>query len=329
MNPIISVIVPVYNVENFIQKSIKSLINQTFKDFEVLVVDDGSTDKSIAIAKKTVNNDKRFIFLEKENGGLSDARNFGIEKAKGKYLAFLDSDDFFDKTYLEQMYMKIIKEDADICICDIELVKEDGSYIRTQKNRYQNTISGFEAFIDDIQTISIISMAPNKLYKKELFQDIQYPKGWYYEDRATTYKLFLNSKKISFVNKSLFYYLQREGSIMNGLSQKKIDDKFAVINSIKEYLLKKNIFSKYQKEFMVCYLLNVPLAGAVQIAMYSDNYNQQISEYILRVDKDYFTFKNILLLRKNHLKKMFALLLLKLNKKFFKYLAVKEKEKSF
>lgn len=329
MEPIISVIVPVYNVEKFIKKSIESLINQTFKEFEVLIVDDGSEDKSIEIAKKIASNDNRFIFLTKENGGLSDARNYGIERAKGEYLSFLDSDDYFDSQYLEKMYNKIKKENADICVCDIELVKENGDFIRIQKNAYSHTISGEEAFLDDIQTISIISMAQNKLYKKELFDTVEYPKGLYYEDRATTYKLFLNSKKVTFVNETLFFYVQRDGSIMNSLNQKKIDDRFLVIDSIKNYLISNNIFDKYEKEFIICYLLNVPLAGSSMIAMYSNEYDREINNFLNKIDNNYFNLENILLLKTNHIKKMVALLLLKLNKNIFRYFLVKEKSKSF
>lgn len=329
MEKLISVIIPVYNVENFIKRSIESLTNQSFTNFEALVIDDGSTDNSINIAKEIAGNDKRFIFLTKENGGLSDARNYGIERANGKYLSFLDSDDYFDDYFLEKMYHKTINENADICICDICLVKEDGGFIRNQKSKYINTISGEEAFTDNIQSISITSGAQNKLYKKELFEDTKYPKGLYYEDRATTYKLFLKSNRVAFVNESLFFYVQREGSIMNGLSKKKLDDRFIVMESINDYLKEKNIFDKYQNEFKICYLLNIPLSGASMIAMYSNEYNKEINNFLRRADTNYFDLTNIFLLKKNHTKKMIALLLLKLCPSIFKYLLIKEKSKNF
>ena len=328
--PIISVIMPVYNVEKFIQKSIVSLLNQTFLKFEVLVVDDGSEDESIKIAKRAAGSDRRFIFLTKKNGGLSAARNYGIDKASGKYLSFLDSDDYFDKSFLEKMYSKIIQDNSDICVCDVTLVKENGDFIRYQKVKYKRAISGFDAFLDNIQTVSIISMAQNKLYKKKIFDgDNKYPEGLYYEDRATTYKLFFNSKRICFVNEPLFFYVQRKGSIMNGIDQKKIDDRFIVINSIKKYLKGKNIFHQYKKEFIICYLLNVVLSGSVQIAAYSKKPRKELLSYKARFNKKYFTYKAIFLLKKTSTKKMLILILLKLSYRIFIYYASKEKKKIF
>lgn len=325
----ISVIVPVYNVEDFIKKSICSLKEQTFTDFEVIIVDDGATDNSINIAQENTKNDPRFIYVSKINGGLSDARNFGINLAKGEYLAFLDSDDYYSPFFLEKMYNKIIEDNADICICDIELVKENYESIKVIKNKYIKPISGLIAFKDNLSNISISSGAQNKLFKKDLFSDERFPKGLYYEDRATTYKLFLKSKKITFLNEALFYYLQRNGSIMNGLSNKKLDDRFIVLDSIKQYLQKEGIFIDNIKGYICCYLLNVILSGSAQIAMYSTDYNKEIGIYLSRIDKKMFTIRNILSLRKEHFKKMIALLILKYNKKIFRYITMREKTKKF
>lgn len=328
-SPKISVIVPVYNVENYIKRSIQSLLDQTYTNFEALIVDDGSKDRSIDIAKKLVKDDERFLFFIKENGGLSDARNFGLGKASGKYISFLDSDDYFDRFFFEKMIYKLINDNSDVCICDIDLVKEDGSFISSRKTFYDKKISGVDAFIDNLQTISIVSMAQNKLYKKELFKEIRYPKGLYYEDRATTYKLFLKSNSVSFINQSLFFYVQRKGSIMNGLNQKKIDDRFIVIDSIKKYLQENNIYKTYDREFKNCYLLNVPLAGASMIAMYSNDYKVEIKNFLNKTDNKIYSLKNIILLGKIHKLKALALLLLKLQPILFKKLLVKFKSRNF
>jgi len=326
--PLISIIIPVYQVEQFIENTIKSILVQTFTNFEVLIVNDGTKDNSIVVAKEITKNDTRFIYIEQDNSGLSMARNNAIDIAKGEYISFVDSDDYLDSRHYEYMYNQIIKDDADICVCDIALVREDTTYITGRKNKYIVPISGEEAFIDEIQAISILSVAVSKLYKRRLFDDIRYPKGLYFEDKGTTYKLFLKSKKVSFVNKELYFYTQRQGSITKGLSTKKIDDRIIILRDMKDYLIDRQIYSKYEKEYTVCYLLNIPLALATLIAIYSDDYEKQQKEFLTRVDKDIFTYKNILSVRKTSTKKMLGLLLLKINYKLFKPIAINQKQKS-
>ena len=322
MNPKVSIIVPVYEVEDYIGKCIKSLLEQTYKDFEVLVVNDGTKDNSIKIANEIVKDDHRFIFLDKENGGLSDARNFGIKQAKGEYLSFLDSDDYFDKEFLTKMINKITSDKADIVICDVALVDEKYHLIREQKNIYSHPIEGKKAMFD----ISILNMAQNKLYKKKLFDEIQYPIGYYYEDRATTYKLFFKAKTISFLNESLFYYLQRNNSITRGLNQQKLDDPLKILAEIETFFKKHKIYDEYRYKFIQNYLLTI-LSSSVQIASFSDNYLLDIQKYIQRVDKDIYTIKNIYLLKDITKKKMLALLLLKFKSyKLFKLLSIREKQ---
>jgi glycosyltransferase involved in cell wall biosynthesis len=320
MKPEISIIIPVYEVEKYIEKCINSLQEQTYKNFEALIINDGTKDNSINIAKEIVSNDSRFIFFDKDNGGLSDARNYGIERSKGKYICFLDSDDYYDKDFLKIMYNKIVEEKSDIVICDIVLVNENYEKIRDQKNIYQYSISGKEALLD----MSILNMAQNKLYKKELFDDIKYPVGYYYEDRATTYRLFYKSNKISFVNEILFYYLQRTNSITRGLNQQKLSDPLKILEEIKEFLFENNIYERYREKYIQNYLLTI-LSSSVQIADFSLNYSKDINSYLKQINNKIFSFKNIYLLRDNP-KKMLALYLLKFNKNLFKILAKKEKK---
>jgi len=327
-NTKISIIIPVYQVEQFIENTIRSILLQTFTNFEVLIVNDGTKDSSIIIAKKITKNDKRFIYIEQENSGLSMARNNAIDIAKGEYISFVDSDDYLDSRHYEYMYNQIIKDEADICVCDIALVREDTSYIIGRKNKYVFPISGEEAFIDEIQAISILSVAVAKLYKRRLFDNIRYPQGLFFEDKGTTYKLFLKSSKVSFVNKELYFYTQRQGSITKGLSSKKIEDRIIVLKDMKKYLIERHIYTKYEKEYTVCYLLNVPLALATLIAIYSDDYEKQQKEFLKRVDMRFFTYKNIFSVRNTSTKKMIGLLLLKISHRLFKPIAVKQKLKS-
>lgn len=134
ITPYISIIIPVYGVEKYIKKCLESVLLQTFTDFECLVIDDGSTDNSINIAKEAVAKDPRFIFLNKKNGGVASARNYGIKHAKGKYIAFIDSDDYVEPDFLLLPLTTIEAEDSDICMFSINYVAEDGTHFKTQHN---------------------------------------------------------------------------------------------------------------------------------------------------------------------------------------------------
>ncbi|HEF8786834.1 TPA: glycosyltransferase family 2 protein, partial [Providencia alcalifaciens] len=133
-NPEISVIIPVYNVENYIEKCITSVKLQSFTDFECIIIDDGSPDNSIDIAKNLIHDDTRFLIYSKKNAGLGPARNTGLDYANGKYIVFIDSDDYIEKDYLLDLITKIKLEDADICTCDVKLVDGNGNKIKEVKN---------------------------------------------------------------------------------------------------------------------------------------------------------------------------------------------------
>lgn len=319
-NELISVVIPVYNVENYISKTIDTLLQQTYRNFEVLVINDGTQDNSIEIAKKVVGDDNRFVFFDKENGGLSDARNYGIERANGKYITFLDSDDYYDQYFLERMYNKIVLENAEIVLCDVALVKENYEIISHKLNKHKETISGLDALLD----ISILNMAQNKLYRKELFDDIKYPLGYFYEDRATTYKLFYKSHRIAFVNESLFYYLQRENSITRVLNEKKLSDPLKILKEVKLFLESKNLFNDYKKKYIQTYLLAV-INSCVMIANYSDSFEDDLDSYLSSLDKQFFSLKTIHFLGEYEFKRMLALYLLFISTSLFKHLAIKQK----
>lgn len=317
----ISVIVPVYNVDKYIEKCISSLLDQSFQNFEVLIIDDGSTDSSIEIAQRLIGGDSRFTIYTKENGGLSSARNFGIRKAKYDYLSFLDSDDYFHPHFLHKMYERAIVENADVVISDLLLVDEKGMVLREHRSMHSDSISGIIACRENLLATRLISMAQNKLFRKSLFEDIEFMEGVFYEDRATTYKLFLRSKTVAFVPEFLFYYLQRPGSIMNGISEKKILDRAIVVNSIKQYLVEKDVFSDCENEYISCYLLNAVLSPCVQIAIYHDSPRLRIEELLRNCDWDKFSTSNIFKLFSVSRSKALALLVLKTSVYGFVFLA--------
>ena len=235
--PKISVVVPIYKVEKFLERCLISIKEQTFTDFEVLIIDDGSPDKSPEIAEEFCKTDERFTVYHKENGGLSDARNYGIERAKGEYISFIDSDDHVNKNFLREMYELCVKHDADMSYC-----KYMYSYFNTgiKLPRPSKAKTGVmdrdEALSNLIKDTMFQSYAWNKLYKTSLFldNDIRYP-YMYFEDIATTARLLYKSNKLAITSKHLYYYEKRFGSIVGTMNAEKISDYWRSILSERNY----------------------------------------------------------------------------------------------
>lgn len=236
----VSVIVPFYNVEKYIDKCLNSLVNQTLEDIEIIIVNDGSKDNSETIAREYASKYKnKIIYLEKENGGLSDARNYAIPYATGEYIAFLDSDDYVEVNMYEQMYEKAKKENADIVECDFlwEYPKEK---IESKGRIYKDK--------HDI-LLNARVVAWNKLIKKELIEKtkIKFPYGLRYEDVEFFYKLIPYINKLDIVNKPFVHYVQRDNSISNSQNSrtKEIID---ILDNVINYYKKNAIYEEYRNE---------------------------------------------------------------------------------
>lgn len=215
-NVILSIIVPIYNVEKYLRNCIDSILNQTFEEFELILVNDGSPDLSLEICREYEKKDERIIVVDKENGGLSDARNVGIDIAKGKYIGFVDSDDWVEKSMYETLVYILEKYNADIAQC--EYIRAENENIK-KKNEDKIVEKCFdrELALDNLYnelTVSTV-VAWNKIYKRELFDNIRYPKGKLHEDEFTTYKLIDRANKIAYINKKLYYYRDTPNSIVN------------------------------------------------------------------------------------------------------------------
>lgn len=220
---LISIIVPVYNVEQYLSKCIESLTKQTLKDIEIILVNDGSTDDSVRICKEYMSRDNRIKLINKINGGLSDARNEGIKIAKGKYIGFVDSDDWVDINMYNNLYDIARKSKADIVQCDFLMVYDE-------KFSLSDTLEGKKVYIQEpieylykgeyVKNIVVW----NKIFKKELFDEIEFPVGKVHEDEFTTYKLLMKAKLMVETDFKMYFYRQREGSITNsGFSIKRLD----------------------------------------------------------------------------------------------------------
>lgn len=212
----ISIIVPVYNVEKYIEQCLLSIQNQSFRDFEVLIVNDGSTDNSASICKRFCETDNRFMLYSQPNGGLSAARNTGIRRAQGELLLFVDSDDYIHPQMCEILYQNMDFCQADISICGFRRIKEETkNYFDLSAEQKLDVCSGKEGCRNIYAGRSVESVvAWNKLYKRELFRDILYPEGKIHEDEFVTYKLLYFAKRVVYTNLELYYYMQRSDSIM-------------------------------------------------------------------------------------------------------------------
>ncbi|MDC6078319.1 glycosyl transferase [Limosilactobacillus fermentum] len=285
--PLVSIVVPIYNVQDFVEKCIKSILKQTFQDFELLLVNDGSTDNSIKVCKQYMHKDERIRILNKENGGLSDARNYGIDRAKSDYVVFVDGDDYVDERFIEELYKSITNEKSEIAICGYIGVTNDGEMINEVSLNEPNNLSfitGKELLRYSYKPRGVVNeVAWNKIYKKEVFDGVRFTKGKYYEDSYILASLYWNIKKISLVKENLYFYVQRSGSITNSaISKKKVMD----ANELR--LNRINFFYSKDREL---YLLAVDeylywIAGVVA-EIYQDNEFKDIIEYLQRQFRKY------------------------------------------
>lgn len=224
--PLISVIVPVYRVEKYLERCVKSILSQTYKNLEVILVDDGSPDQCPAICDACAEKDARVKVIHQENKGLSGARNAGIDAASGEYLAFVDSDDYVSPHFIEELYQLLQDTGCAIGQCRFSYVKGDGL---VDEGDSAFCIYRGESLMEQLygpeEKATCFVVAWNKLYRAELFKEtgIRYPEGRIHEDEATTYRLFHEAKKLAFLDRALYgYYTENGGSITSVFSAKRL-----------------------------------------------------------------------------------------------------------
>lgn len=214
MKPLISVIVPIYNVEKYMKKCVDSIINQTYKNLEIILVDDGSPDNCPQICDEYAKQDSRIKVIHKENGGLSDARNAGMKIATGEYVSFIDSDDYISDDFVETLYTTMKTENSDIVECDIVKFEDGTTPVIEKDNCEINSFSTEKGLSLLIAENKFHQHVWNKLYKSEFGLKIPFEKGKLNEDEFWTYQIFGQAEKVTKINKSMYFYLQRSGSIM-------------------------------------------------------------------------------------------------------------------
>lgn len=281
----ISIILPVYNVESYLERSLQSILKQSLPLFELITVNDGSTDTSGEICEAYAQKDQRIRLIHQENQGLSMARNKGLEVATGEYVLFVDSDDYLHQDLLKVLYHNLKKHQADVSISNYELVYEGESGRETAP--YENNIKVLEPIeavkeiVQESRTQMIIAWG--KLYKKSLFEEVKYPRGKVHEDEFVTYKVFYQSKRIVVTDAKLYFYWQRKESITgDSYSLKRLDKLKGLEEAI--YFFEAKAEKDLAHQARARYLLNI------QIGYYKVKYEMDKETKVLAaLQKEYET----------------------------------------
>lgn len=221
---LISIIVPVYNVEQYLDKCVESIVSQTYKNIEIILVDDGSPDSCPTMCDDWAKKDDRIQVIHKENGGLSDARNAGLKIAKGNYIAFVDSDDWIDQRYIQYLYKAIQQTNAEISACDIcKVNNETETKSVIAESLEVQLYTSQEAIKDILNNRRFRAVVWNKLYKREILRGEQFEIGRFHEDEFFSYRLYDKAENLAFLELSLYNYRQRSGSIMTLVSIRHLD----------------------------------------------------------------------------------------------------------
>ena len=321
----ISLIIPIYNVEAYLDKCLKSVEEQSYKEAQVILVNDGSTDSSLKIAEKYASRNENFHLYTTPNGGQGAARNFGLEKAMGEYVVFLDSDDYLATNCLEKLLLAIEKEKSDMAVCACYNVTEDGKILSLWENNVKNeTLS-----LEKEPTILFNRPSPwGKIFRRSLFDSLKFENGVWYEDMRLIPKIYAEANRITYIEDPLFFYVQREGSTMNNakaLRNLEIIDAFEdLISHYKE----KGIYERYREEFGFLLIDHIAVAAMTRVissgAAEKKEVLQKLEEYLSRFENLYEN-KYLALLGKNkklilffNRRRLFFLtrLCMKLKKKF-------------
>lgn len=240
--PLVSIIIPVYNVKKHIKRCIKSVENQTYKNLEIILVDDGSTDGSGDLCKELLKQDDRIIMVSQSNKGLSAARNAGIDICHGDFITFVDSDDVIEKDYVEYLLGLLLENKSDFSICAHKEIKNNKTFHDCGKGLSEKQYTPEECLKDMLNERGFTVSAWGKLYSKKLFKNIRFPEGKLHEDLSTTYKLILQSKKITYGQEPKYLYYQNKTSITNsGFNEQKL----SIIDQTDEMC--KEILQQYPK----------------------------------------------------------------------------------
>lgn len=288
---LISIIVPVYNVENYVLKCLESISMQTYTNIEVILVDDGSTDNSLDICIKFAESDKRFQIFSKKNGGLSDARNFGMKYATGDEITFVDSDDIIESHMIQYLHDLKNKMHAEISVCNCThcYSYENVKYVKATDEKIMKSE---EAICELLYQKSFLVSAWTKLYDKKLFESIKFPVGMIYEDSAIMYRLFDEANNIAYGNACLYGYFHREDSLTTNKFSYKNFDILYICDELEKYFDDRSVaIKKAAKSYKISACLRIYM-NSPRDEQYMETI-KQCQNYIENNCKDVLHDKNI------------------------------------
>lgn len=291
---LISVIVPVYNVEKYLSRCIDSIINQTYKNLEIILIDDGSTDGSSAICEKYKDIDKRVKVVHKQNGGLSDARNTGMKIAKGDLITFVDSDDSLIYNIYDNIVKKMQKDCVDIACFGYKRINEDNDImqeVKFKEDKVYEDNTKFELLYQGYY-YSFACVAWNKIYKKEIFKDIMFPIGKYNEDEYIVHEIFYKANKIGIYSDEGYLYRQRKNSITQTYNIKRLDVIQALKNRL-EFIDKKNLSSEFYQQTLNIFLYSIIQHYRKIEACYLENDKNEIQKSLIKDFQKYYCKLNL------------------------------------
>lgn len=289
----ISVIIPVYKVEEYLKTCIDSVINQTYEKLEIIIVDDGSPDLCGKICDDYAQLDSRIIVIHKQNGGLSDARNAGMKVASGEYITFLDSDDWWKENFCEYALQHLKKYKADLYALSLLKISEDGCELSQNHLLTVDVMTPEQAIYSMFDPKKIPWCAQAKLYKRELFEGVEYPVGKLMEDKATTYKIFSKCTTIAFEDNPLYVYLVRDGSIMRSKFSERQMDSLEIQLELNSF-----IEANYPQAVQRTHAHSVRMSLSLLCQMISSRYNDKsIEDRLLKCmyenRRDFFIEKTV------------------------------------
>lgn len=263
----ISIIVAVYNIESYVARCIESLLRQKFQEIEILLIDDGSTDKSGEICRMYAEKDSRIRYIYKENGGLSDARNRGVQEASGNWISFVDGDDYIHSDMYRILYEGVRRSDVKLGICSFQTFSEGetpSEAVSQEKGEVWESENIVRLLFTDRRTDIVISCC--KLFHYSLFRDFSFPKGRYREDEFSTYRFWFKTDRVYYTQQKLYYYYQRPNSILHQSNVKKETDYYDALierheffrqKRVPEDILKKDACFCMTQLYNACFIRNV------------------------------------------------------------------------
>ena len=235
-DPLISIIIPCFNAEKTLEKCLKSVVQQSYANLEIIIIDDGSTDETSLIYNKFQSNDERILVLKQQNSGVSKARNTGVKAATGDYICFVDSDDWAELNYCSELYSLLVGENADISIVEASYEDENGNVLCSKPTSEEKIFDGNRALVLLLEDREIQSHPWGKLFKADLLKNVHFPENLKcFEDYSTLFKIFNKAVKVVKSNEKLYHYIQREDSLSHNLSPATAYQFFLAIMEVFEF----------------------------------------------------------------------------------------------